>query len=136
MKFVCQNFKPHLSEFWHLQELSFDTYKIPKKIDTYKDQHSHSPSSDWQTLTSYFIPPLIELNRESCFLSSKYEHEFTSSKAHSHLSSDQCVWVGVVPDEGSILPNLYKNIIIKVQNDHLIVLSKVFVEHHHLPCML
>ena len=120
----------HISrvKFWHLHDI--------KKFNTYKYQHSHSPSSDWQTLTSYFIPPLTELKRESCFLSSKYEHEFTSSKAHSHLSSDQCVWVGIVPDEGSILPSLYKNTIIKVQNDHLILLSKVFIEHHHLPCML
>ena len=49
----------HISrvKFWHLQDT--------KKIDTYKDQHSHSPSSDWHSQTGHFIPLLIELKRES-----------------------------------------------------------------------
>ena len=52
-----------------------------------------------------------------------------------HDWSDLAV-AAAVPDEGSILPSLYKNTIIKVQNDHLLVVSKLFIEHHYLPGML
>lgn len=118
------------------QELSFDTYKISKTLTLRKTNILTLPAvTDRHTRVPSFLINRTEKGK-LCFLSSEYEHEFTSSKAHSHLSSDQCIWVGVVPDEGSILPSLYKNTIIKVQNDHLIVLSKLFIEHHNLPCML
>lgn len=118
------------------QELSFDTYKVSKNLTLIKTNILTLPAvTDRHTWVPSFLINRTEKGK-LCFLSSEYEHEFTSSKAHSHLSSDQCIWVGVVPDEGSILPSLYKNTIIKVQNDHLIVLSKLFIEHHNLPCML
>ena len=118
------------------QELSFDTYKVSKNLTLIKTNILTLPAvTDRHTRVPSFLINRTEKGK-LCFLSSEYEHEFTSSKAHSHLSSDQCIWVGVVPDEGSILPSLYKNTIIKVQNDHLIVLSKLFIEHHNLPCML
>lgn len=117
------------------QELSFDTYKVSKNLTLIKTNILTLPAvTDRHTRVPSFLINRTEKGK-LCFLSSEYEHEFTSSKAHSHLSSDQCIWVGVVPDEGSILPSLYKNTIIKVQSDHLIVLSKVFIEHHNLPCM-
>lgn len=115
-------------KFWHLQSI--------RKFDTYKDQHSHSPSHDWQTQPGHFIPPLIELKVESSVSEFQIWTWVYLSKAHSHLSSDQCVWVDIVPDDGSSLLSLYKNTITEIQNDPLIVLSKVFTEHHYLPCML
>ena len=118
------------------QEFSFDTHNISKNLTLRKTNILTLPAvTDRHTRVPSFLINRTEKGK-LCFLSSEYEHEFTSSKAHSHLSSDQCIWVGVVPDEGSILPSLYKNTIIKVQNDHLIVLSKLFIEHHNLPCML
>lgn len=130
MKFVYQNFKPHFKSL----VLTLTTYQ---KI-WHLERPTFSLSQQWLTDTHGSLRSSINRTEKGklCFLSSEYEHEFTSSKAHSHLSSDQCIWVGVVPDEGSILPSLYKNTIIKVQSDHLIVLSKVFIEHHNLPCML
>ena len=71
-------------KIWHLYR---PTFSLPQQwlTDTEGSLHSSINRSEKGKL---------------CFLSSKYEHEFTSSKAHSHLSSDQCIWVGIVPDDG------------------------------------
>lgn len=129
MKFVCQKLQTTF------QELTFDTYKISKNL-TLIDQHFHSPSSDWRTLTSYFIPPLIELKKGKLFSEFQIwtwvylqQSSFTPEFRPVHLGGRSPRW-------GFYSSKSLKNTIIKVQNDHFIVLSKVFIEHHHLPCML
>ena len=71
-------------KLWHLERPTF------------------SLSQQWLTDTGGSLPSSINRTEKGklCFLSSEHEHEFTSGKAPSHLSSDQCIWVGVVPDDG------------------------------------
>lgn len=127
------------------QELSFDTYEVSKNLTLTKTSVLTLPAmTDRHRRVTSFLPIIDRRGERLFFLRSKYKHEFISSKAHSHdrtsmchtpLGSDQRIWVGAVHTERSALLRLHKNAIVKAKNNHLIVLSKAFIEHYCFPGM-